>query len=141
MREVTLEPQVLTVPPVRMAPFVLRAFADLVFYELLVIVAGFPRIRAMVKRTSTGHKPANSETIERICNAVDIASCFYFKQVRCMHRSFVAVRLLRKAGVKADLVIGSRPIPFFSHAWVEVDGVVVNDKQGYKRRLMEMERM
>jgi hypothetical protein len=141
MREVTLERQVLTVPPVRMAHFVLRAFADIVFYDLVLIVAGFPRIRALVKRTSPSSKPTNNETIERICTAVDIASCFYFKQVLCMHRSFVAVRLLRKAGVSADLVIGSRPIPFVSHAWVEVDGRVVNDKKGYKRRLMEMERM
>jgi hypothetical protein len=141
MREVTLESQVLTVAPVRMVPLVLRAFTDLVFYDLLVLLAGFPRIRAFVKRTSPRNKPTNSETIERVCDAVDIASCFYFKQVRCMHRSFVAVRLLRKAGVKADLVIGSRPIPFVSHAWVEVNGWVVNDKQGYKRRLMELERM
>jgi hypothetical protein len=141
MREVTLEPQVLTAPPVRMASFVVRALVGLVFYDLVLTVAGFPRIRALVRRSSPRNKPTNSKTIERICNAVDIASCFYFKQVRCMHRSFVVVRLLRKAGVNADLVIGSRPIPFISHAWVEVDGRVVNDKQGYKRRLIEMDRM
>jgi hypothetical protein len=141
MREITLEPQLLTVPPVRLAPLVLRAFAGLVFYDFLSIVGGFPRIRVLVKRTASRNRPTNSETIERICNSVDVASCFYFKQIRCMHRSFVAVRLLRRAGVKADLVIGSRPVPFVSHAWVEVDGRVVNDMQGYKRRLIEIDRM
>lgn len=124
-----------------MARLVVRALADLLFYDLLLSIAGFPQIRAQVKRTLPRNKSTSGEAIERICDAVDIASCFYFKQVRCMHRSFVSVRLLRKAGFQAHLVIGSRPIPFVTHAWVEVDGRVVNDKQGYKRRLMEMERM
>jgi hypothetical protein len=120
---------------------VLRAVADLMFYDLVIVLVGFSHMRALVKRTLPTNKQPNAQTIERVCTAVDIASCFYFKQVRCMHRSFVAVRLLRKSGVRADLVIGSRPVPFLSHAWVEVDGRVVNDKQGYKRRLLEMERI
>jgi hypothetical protein len=132
-----------TVPVVRlrMAPLIVRAFMDLIFYDCLEAFAGFPRICARVKGTHVKNRPSDSETIERVCNAVDVASCFYFKQVLCMHRSFVAVRLLRKVGVRADLVIGSRPIPFVAHAWAEVDGRVVNDKQGYKRRLIEMERI
>lgn len=123
------------------APLVLRALADLLLYDLLAAVAGFPYIRTMVKRTPVKHGPVDQNTISRVCDAVDIASCFYCRQVRCMHRSFVAVRLLRSAGVSAQLVIGSRPIPFISHAWVEVDGCVVNDKPGYKRRLTEMDRI
>lgn len=141
MREVALESEVVTTSRFWMASLVLRAFADLVLYDILVVLGGFPRIRSLVKKTRAKNKPTNNETIKRICNAVDIASCFYLKQVRCMHRSFVAVRLLRKAGVKADLVIASRPVPFVSHAWVEVNEHVVNDKQGYKRRLTEMERI
>jgi hypothetical protein len=129
------------VPQVRIAPLIVRAFVDLIVYDLLTAFASFPRIRAMVRGARVKDRVTDGETIERVCNAVDIASCFYFKQVYCMHRSFVAVRLLRKVGVKADLVIGSRPLPFVAHAWAEVDGRVVNDKQGYKRRLIEMERI
>ena len=33
----------------------------------------------------------------------------------------------RRNGIAAQLVIGCRPLPFESHAWVEVDGRVVND--------------
>jgi hypothetical protein len=45
------------------------------------------------------------------------------------------VRLLRKHDVVARLVIGYRPVPFFSHAWVEVNGRVVNDSPAYRERL------
>jgi hypothetical protein len=125
----------------RRAPLVLRAFRNLVFYDLVNALGGFTCVRAALKKTVVANRSADAETIERVCNAVDVATCFYHKRVWCLHRSFVAVRLLRQAGVKADLVIGSRPIPFVSHAWAEVDGRVVNDKQGYKQRLAEMERI
>jgi prolyl oligopeptidase len=35
---------------------------------------------------------------------------------------------LRQLGVPAELVIGAQPLPFRAHAWVEVRGVVINDK-------------
>jgi transglutaminase superfamily protein len=45
------------------------------------------------------------------------------------------VRLLRARGVVARLLIGYRPVPFLSHAWVEVEGRVVNDSPAYRKRL------
>jgi hypothetical protein len=38
-------------------------------------------------------------------------------------------------------VIGYRPSPFFSHAWVEVDGRIVNDSPVYQERLFVLERL
>ena len=64
-----------------------------------------------------------------------LATCLYWKPVLCLQRSVCAVRLLRSHGVAARLVIGYRPSPFFSHAWVEVDGRVVNSSPAYKTRL------
>jgi hypothetical protein len=40
----------------------------------------------------------------------------------------VTARRLRLSGVAAQMVIGAQISPFRAHAWVEVDGVVVNDK-------------
>jgi hypothetical protein len=141
MRKVALSHGTARVSQVPMARLIVRAFVDLIIYDLLIVFASFPRIRELVHGARVKDRITDPETIERVCSAVDIASCFYFKHVYCMHRSFVAVRLLRKVGVKADLVIGSRPVPFIAHAWAEVDGRVVNDKQGYKRRLIELERI
>jgi hypothetical protein len=52
----------------------------------------------------------------------------YFKQVQCLQRSAATVCVLRQLGVPAELVIGAQPLPFRAHAWVEVRGVVINDK-------------
>jgi len=38
-------------------------------------------------------------------------------------------------------VIGYRAAPFFSHAWVEVAGRVVNDSPIYQMRLQVLERL
>ena len=54
---------------------------------------------------------------------------YYPKNVACLQRSAATVWLLRRFGIPADLVIGVSKFPFKSHAWVEVEGRVVNDRQ------------
>jgi hypothetical protein len=124
-----------------MTILVLRAFKELIFYEILARMGGFKRVRAYVQRTGRKELDAPPETVKRVVDAVDIAGVFYCKRVMCLQRSFAAVRLLRKSGVRAELIIASRPLPFMSHAWVEVDNQIVNDKAGYKRRLQVLERI
>jgi hypothetical protein len=43
--------------------------------------------------------------------------------------------------VAAEMVIGYRPSPFFSHAWVEVNGSIVNDSPAYQEKLLVLERV
>ncbi|MEA2569051.1 MAG: Transglutaminase-like superfamily [Acidobacteriota bacterium] len=47
----------------------------------------------------------------------------------CMHRALALQRMLSRRGVAAKLCIGigRKPNLFPGHAWLEVDGVVVND--------------
>jgi hypothetical protein len=59
---------------------------------------------------------------------MDLACVFYFKHVMCLQRSAATTLLLRRHGLRAELVIGAHILPFKSHAWTEIDGVVVNDK-------------
>jgi hypothetical protein len=124
-----------------MTLLVLRAFKELICYDILVKMGGFKRVRVYVQKTSRKELDAPPETVKEVVEAVDIAGVFYYKRVMCLHRSFAAVRLLRKSGVRAELIIASRPLPFLSHAWVEVDSQIVNDKPGYKRKLQVMERI
>jgi len=114
---------------------VLRALWELARYEAISALRGFGYIQTRLKRQSFGAKPPDHEREQAICNAVLLATCLYWKPVLCLQRSVCAVRLLRKYGIAAKLVIGYRPAPFFSHAWVEVDGRVVNSSPGYKKRL------
>jgi hypothetical protein len=124
-----------------MTLLVLRAFKEILLYEILTKVGGFPTVRKLVLRTKPSPRRPAPDTVQKVVDAVDIAGCFYVRTVRCLHRSFAAVRLMRKLGVDAELIIATRPMPFLSHAWVEVDNQIVNDKPGYKRKLLVMERI
>jgi len=70
--------------------------------------------------------PPNS--VEQICSAVDMACIWYWKEALCLQRSAATACLLKKLGIPAQLVIGAQRMPFKAHAWVEVNGHVVNDK-------------
>ena len=59
---------------------------------------------------------------------MDCACVLYVKPVLCLQRSSATTLLLRRYGWKAEMVIGVQLMPFKSHAWVEVEGIVVNDK-------------
>jgi hypothetical protein len=58
----------------------------------------------------------------------------------CLQRSAVMVFLLRSSGVNAKLVIGCQKLPFLMHAWVEVDGEVVDEKPRVQRIHQVLER-
>lgn len=119
----------------------LRAVWELARYDLVRITLGFQYLYQGLERqriASPGRRPVREASV---CDAVCLASCFYCKPVLCLQRSVVAARLLKKYGIAAQLVIGYRPSPFLSHAWVEVDGRVVNDSPGYQQRLQVLSRV
>lgn len=74
----------------------------------------------------------DSETTGRVCSAVERACVWYPKQALCLQRSAVTACLLRSFGIRAQMKLGMRSMPFLAHAWVEVDGAVVNDFPGVK---------
>jgi hypothetical protein len=59
---------------------------------------------------------------------MDYACVFYFKKVLCLQRSTATTILLRRHGLSAEMITGAQIFPLKSHAWVEIDGNVVNDK-------------
>ena len=115
-----------------------RALCELVRYELVLSSRGSGRILSQLQRQSVTAKTAGTESEKTICDAVLLATCFYWKPVLCLQRAVCTVRLLRRQGIHARLVIGYRPAPFFSHAWVEVDGRVVYGSAAYQKRLMPL---
>jgi Transglutaminase-like superfamily len=115
--------------------FVFRAIYEIVRYEVVVSLRGSGRILSQLKRQSVSTRSAGAELEKTICDAVLLATCFYWKPVLCLQRAVCTVRLLRRHGIHARLVIGYRPSPFFSHAWVEVDGRVVYGSAAYQTRL------
>ena len=117
---------------------VFNALYELVHYEVVLFLMGSGRILSQLKRQSISAPTSGKEMEKTICDVVLLATCFYWKPVLCLQRAVCTARLLRKHGINARLVIGYRPSPFFSHAWVEVDGRVVYGSAAYQKRLIPL---
>ena len=109
-------------------PLVLAAYWKLIRLEFYLARGNFAAIHKQVRNYPIVNRAVAGDTIERVCLAVDMACIWYCKEVLCLQRSAATVWLLRCHGVSAHLVIGAQQLPFKAHAWVEVDGRVVNDK-------------
>jgi hypothetical protein len=108
---------------------VLEAYLGLIRFDLYLSRGNFEALYNKVRSYPARKKPTSPESVATVCAAVDMACIWYFKEVLCLQRSAVTACLLRKYGVSGYLVIGAQQMPFKAHAWVEVDGKVVNDKQ------------
>jgi hypothetical protein len=115
-----------------------RALYEIARYDVVLSLLGSGRILSQLKRQSITAKATSAQLEKAICDAVLLATCFYWKPVLCLQRAVCTVRLLRRYGIHARLVIGYRPSPFFSHAWVEVDGRVLYGSTAYQKRLMPL---
>jgi len=119
---------------IKYAWLVFSALYELIRYDVISALRGSADFRRLNPQPIAA-EPTNYEVVRTICNAVSLAACLYWKPIFCLQQSVCTVRSLRKHGVAAHLVIGYRPVPFFSHAWVEVDGRIVNDSPTYRERL------
>ena len=120
---------------IKHAWLVFRALYELARYDAVLWLRGSGTILRQISQQFIAVKPTSHESEQAICDAVLLATCFYWKPVLCLQRSFCTVRLLRARGVPAKLVIGYRAMPFLSHAWVEADGRIVNGSPVYRQRL------
>lgn len=123
-----------------MRRLVVESWLLLLYIDWLMHVRGFRHAHTAVRGTRSLSASDMRHTSAELSHAVDLACVFYFKPVQCLQRSAAAAILLRRHGWKAEMVIGAQLIPFQSHAWVEVDGVVVNDKPYIGEMFAELER-
>jgi hypothetical protein len=128
--------------PGRPSPFdIFTALIGLAAIDLILAVRGFPCLYRIVKRWRIRQAPqATYEPVRRICEAVDRACVYYPKRALCLQRSALCTCLLRRKGVAARMVIAVRKLPFGGHAWVEVNGEVVNDSQQVQRLYSVLDR-
>jgi prolyl oligopeptidase len=123
-----------------MTRLVAKALFCLIRTDLLLYHRGIAALHVVLSEMSPSSKTVPVCPLERICRAADIACVLYCKRVYCLQRSAATTMLLRRCGFAAELVIGARIVPFKSHAWVELDGVVLNDKAYIPRLYSELER-
>lgn len=118
----------------------IRAYLQLIRFDLCLASGSFNWLHRTVRSCRVARTTTSQGAIERICSSVDLACIWYWKDVWCLQRSAVTTCLLRRQGVDAAMVIGVQQVPFRAHAWVEVDGKVVNDKPYMRETYSVLER-
>jgi hypothetical protein len=112
-----------------MKRLVIESFLLLLYFELVILLRDFRDLHRLVREAQVrSATPFGRRSSKDVCHAMDLACVFYFKRVRCLQRSAAATLLLRRYGWTAEMVIGAQQVPFKSHAWCEIDGLVVNDR-------------
>ena len=120
----------------------LTAFLGLLAFDLLVRLGGFGALIERVHRWPIAEPRAwDFEICRRVRAMVDRAQVYYPKKAVCLQHSAVVTCLLRRRGVPAEMVLAAQEFPIRVHAWCEVDGHVVNDKQNVKSTHREMRRV
>ena len=108
---------------------VVRGYTQLAKIGFMMRFGSLQQIHARVRGEAVASRTGSrAPDVEAICHAIDLACALYAKPVLCLQRSAATTILLRRFGWRAEMVIGAQVLPFKSHAWVEVDGRVVNDK-------------
>lgn len=118
---------------------IVEAYLRLIAHDAFMARRDFAALHRQVKGVPRRATEPPAGATERANHALDVACAFYPKQVLCLERSAVLVKMLRSRGVAAHMVIGAQKLPFKAHAWVEVDGAIVNDRLASREKFHVLE--
>jgi hypothetical protein len=104
------------------------AFWYLLAFDVLKAVRPFSSLRKWSCVRVWRSREMASLVLQDMVAAMEYASVFYPRTPACLQRSCALCRMLRTRGVSAEVVIGVQSRPFYSHAWVEVNGAPVNER-------------
>ena len=122
-------------------PFLaLKAYLRMISLEVYLLRVDFSALYHKIRNYPVGKQATDPSSVERICSAVDLACIWYWKRVLCLERSAVTTSLLKDYGFAAQMVIGAQQMPFKAHAWVEIEGRIVNDKPYTREIYVELDR-
>lgn len=119
----------------------IRSLFEVIRAGLMMPRTSLGRIAKSLTHNRTLHEAAaisnesNFEQINNLMCSLNKAFVWDFSGNKCLTYSYALVRLARRRGIPAKLVIGVRTRPFFSHAWVELNKQVVSDAATLKQSL------
>ncbi|MEN5066966.1 lasso peptide biosynthesis B2 protein [Achromobacter aegrifaciens] len=87
------------------------------------------------KKSDIELTPTASTSIARIIAHINKAFLLDFSNNRCLTYSLTLCMMARNMGLPAKLIVGVRTRPFFSHAWVELHGRIINDDPELRSKL------
>lgn len=110
-----------------------RAYVGLAVIDLLLRLRGFRHVASLhapeAAQSMASMTPEQRCGVQRYVRWIDTASRYHLLPARCLHRSLLLQRWLCHDGFQSELRIGVRreQHALQAHAWVELDGQVVND--------------
>lgn len=122
-------------------PWFITSFVAVAVTDVALKLLGFNRTLRIAGRLA-GRRPArpDAESIaKKVCRRVAMASVFYPGRGRCLEQAIALYVLLRRRGVPAELRLGVQPYPFNAHAWVELNGVALNEEAEIVRQFVPVE--
>lgn len=120
----------------------IAAFLTLLATDGVMRMSGFNALCSLVRRFPVRRSgEADPEALRQaLCLEINRAAILYFREVLCLQRSAAVTCFLRWRGIPAEMVIAVQKMPFRAHAWVECDGVVVNDRPEVQKNFVVIER-
>lgn len=82
------------------------------------------RSAARLQDLRSGNRPRLDDTVAAFHA---LRPLLFTARDRCLNDSLALVAFLAREGIASRWVIGVRVQPFGAHAWVQVDGLVLND--------------
>jgi len=108
------------------------AWLRIAIIDAIMAVRGFPATHRFVRRIPLRRR-RNPRPAADLVRLVDRAAIYYPRELLCLRRSAAITWMLRRHGHPAELVVGASIIPFGAHAWVELDGRIINDDENEVR--------
>jgi Transglutaminase-like superfamily len=116
----------------------LTCLATVLLVRVGLSLIGLPRLHRALGRAAntrarwTGIRLFQQEP-QGLASRIAEVSAFCPARLVCLEQSMALWFLLRCRGAAAKLQIGIQPLPFSAHAWVELDGEIVNEDPDYVR--------
>lgn len=123
-----------------LAANIMAALALTALYDCLLHLRGFPTVRAVVSKWKCRFRRPPRLSPDELVRACNLSFIAYVRTVKCVQRSAVLASVLRLNGYHADVLVGVRSLPFFSHAWVEMDGQPMNESFDLLKSLRVLDR-
>ena len=102
----------------------------------------FQRLQSLISRLRPCARQRGAIAATSVAAMVSSAAALSPLDYSCLHRSLALCWLLARRGVAGQLRIGVRQDEngFTAHAWVEIDGVPINDVPEVRARFTAFER-
>jgi hypothetical protein len=122
-------------------PSVLRCGTMIFATKTALRIHGFAGVIAWIRDRVASvpiTRSVDARAVTTTESAVATAAAFYPGRARCLEQSLVLYYLLRRQGIPVRYCHGVQPHPFLAHAWVEYDGVPINDIAEHVRQFARL---